>query len=535
MKTVTKIILGASALLLVIVIAGTVVFLYGLKDTIHESLRQTDMSSEFIRTADKDIEIDENEVPGLDAIPKDSVKLAVANGRVLKLKDSSVIARDDSGLVAIKNGGVKKLKDNGEIELIDGSKLELENNNGEITLQDSSGKISPLRMEFRDTAVVTMSDSAAQAFRRKTITSYRDSVIAAYQDSLVAAKLDSVEKENKKHEWKLKGKKISIAITGVDSRIGVGMKHADANHVMNIYLETGTVEIISVPRGTKADAGFGDTTNNDYLANVRSNKGRRAYLKELSRISRVKHIKYYLEFGFSQAIGLLELMGYKENAVQMLRMLRSRKAFGSGDHQRSYNQGQFIRQMLLHIFPGLDDLQAEFIFRSGLLLVETNLNVRILKEIRSRLKSKGFPHGPEDVIVRARPRYGHDYIDYDFTDDISRGSLYNMVSKTAEKLGLDEKPHDNEDAEALALQKLDRILSAARKDTLRNPAMVIKKLKVAFEQKAWFQLSDKKLRARYRDEICYVLSNAYRKLKKYSEARNIEKSLAEEIKYFREK
>jgi len=125
------------------------------------------------------------------------------------------------------------------------------------------------------------------------------------------------------------GRVINIMVTGIDSRLGDNMAHADANHVLRFFLDSGLVEIISIPRDTPADAGFDDTTGFNRLTNVRANRGRRTYLNTVSKIAGISSIDYYVEFGFSQAIGLLELLGYKDNASSTLRVLRSRQAYSS--------------------------------------------------------------------------------------------------------------------------------------------------------------------------------------------------------------
>ncbi len=49
-----------------------------------------------------------------------------------------------------------------------------------------------------------------------------------------------------------------INITGLDSRMGTIGNHADANHILSVLLDSGAVEIISIPRDTPADAGLDD-------------------------------------------------------------------------------------------------------------------------------------------------------------------------------------------------------------------------------------------------------------------------------------
>ena len=527
MKTRTKVILGA---ILAIALAGAGIayhIISNLKEA-KSSLAPALMKKEMLELENIDtsqIKINIDSIPKLKNMPKDSVKMLVKDGQVMKLKDGAVLAKKDSLIVAVTHDTVKIIKDTAAIELADGAKIKV--NKGKVkVLPDTTKKqkIKSTKIVLKDTAVVLTNTKKAKEYKAKVIKEYKDSVINVYKEKQMVARLDSVNKANEKRAKMLKGQKITIVITGVDSRLGVASKHADANHVLNIWLDEGKIEIISVPRGTTADAGLEDSIQN-YLANVRSNKGRNSYLKELSRITGVRPLKYYIEFGFSQAIGLLELLGYEGDAVQKLRMLRSRKAFGSGDHQRSFNQGQFIRAILLNAFPKIDDLTADFMLRAGMLLVETNLDVATLKDIREKLLARGFPRSPDDVLLHTKPRYGHKYLAYDFTDDNSSSEFYGVVSKTAQKLGLKENPHAPEETTNIALGKLEKIMAKVSKDTLNNPEGVVKALKVPFEQRAWFQLIDRETRRRYRNDICRLLANAYQRIGKSADAANVNKVL----------
>ena len=48
------------------------------------------------------------------------------------------------------------------------------------------------------------------------------------------------------------GRVISVLITGIDSRLGEKTARADANHLVRFFLDSGCVEVISVPRSTYA-------------------------------------------------------------------------------------------------------------------------------------------------------------------------------------------------------------------------------------------------------------------------------------------
>ncbi|MGA1308141.1 MAG: hypothetical protein ACO30M_09665, partial [Candidatus Kapaibacteriota bacterium] len=140
-------------------------------------------------------------------------------------------------------------------------------------------------------------------------------------------------------------RRVNIAIIGVDARMGTVSKRADANHILSIVPDSGYIEIISIPRDTPANAGMTDSTQNK-LTIVHAMRGTKAYLQEAAKIAKVGPIKYWIQLGFSQAIGIIELLGQRDSK-STLQVLRSRKGLGGDDYQRCFNQGQYIRQMLL--------------------------------------------------------------------------------------------------------------------------------------------------------------------------------------------
>lgn len=183
-----------------------------------------------------------------------------------------------------------------------------------------------------------------------------------------------------------RGRVVNMLVTGVDARMGEGGGRADANHLVRFFLDSGCVEIISIPRGTAADAGFPDTSTFNMLANVRTARGQSGYFKAVAEIAGVPKVDYWVEFGFSQALGLLELIGYRDNASSTLRVLRSRKAYATGDYQRTYNQGQFIRQALLRTFDKTDDFLGQLAMRAAINRLESLVDCVRTRESRHVLR-----------------------------------------------------------------------------------------------------------------------------------------------------
>lgn len=312
------------------------------------------------------------------------------------------------------------------------------------------------------------------------------------------------------------GKVINVMVTGIDSRLGDPMGHADANHLMRFWLDSGCVEIISIPRDTYFDAGFEDSTGLNKLTNVRANRGRSAYLKAVCEIVGVPKIDYYVEFGFSQAIGLLELLGYKANASGTLRVLRSRQAYSAGDFQRVYNQGQFIRQALLRNFERTDGFLGEVAIRAALLLVETNMSYSDADNILTSLRSRGFGTDNSKVWVRLKPAVISKMKVYDF-DEENVNEINKQISHKIHRLGLDSIKITEETYE----KKLAKLLDRASADSAKSPSSVVRLLKRPYDQRAWLQITDRDRRAQYRSRLCGLLSNAYTRVKNPTAAQKI--------------
>ncbi len=311
------------------------------------------------------------------------------------------------------------------------------------------------------------------------------------------------------------GRRINISVTGLDSRLGTRSNHADANHVISVLLDSGKIEIISVPRDTPADAGLDDTTGQNKLTIVRAVRGRKAYQEELARIAGVDKIHYWVEVGFSQVMGLLEFFGFRDSR-STLQVLRSRTGLGGADYQRSYNQGQFLRQMILSHFGKATGLSGEILIRAALTVVETNLTTSVVKDIIDQLEAKGFPRSDDDVIVKIRPPMFTKFKVYDFTDeDVIESLRYKIETFNEEYIG--DTLHTAPDVYSILRHRLD----LAALDSAEHPQRVINKLKIMFQQRAWLQIQEPDLRDSIRTEFGILLSDAYNKRRRPAKARQV--------------
>lgn len=319
-----------------------------------------------------------------------------------------------------------------------------------------------------------------------------------------------------------RGRVVNLLVTGVDARLGERGGRADANHLIRFFLDSGCVEIISIPRGTKADAGFPDTSNFNMLANVRTAKGQSGYFKAIAEIAGVPKVDYFVEFGFSQALGLLELMGYRDNASSTLRVLRSRKAYATGDYQRSYNQGQFIRQAMLRTVDKTDDLLGQLALRAALAIVETNLDYETTQGILTSLRQRGFSAAAKDRIwVRVKPEDISQFQVFDF-DSAKVGELDRQISRRVDHTIPDSARVTSESVE----QRLGRMIGKAAADSARSAASVIRLLQTPYQQRAWMQVGNRTVRHGYRDRICGLLIASYQRVGRPEDAKRVEAFLA---------
>lgn len=350
------------------------------------------------------------------------------------------------------------------------------------------------------------------------------------KDTIAVQKIDSIKKDSvakiltdstilgiRKDFPMPSGRVVNVLITGIDSRLGQKSARADANHVVRFFLDSGCIEIISIPRGTFAMIRKGDTSGGNIIANVRSIFGQERYIREVTKIAKVKSIDYYIEFGFSQAMGIIELLGYKDNAASTLRVLRSRKAFSTGDHQRSYNQGQFIRQAILKVFDQTDDLVGKVGIRAALALANTNLSYDATNYLLDEVRKHGFSSmGHERIWVRMKPNY------------LSQMKHLNFDSANVEQLesGIEKRVKgmlegDRKTPEGYA-KRLQNLVKKAAVDSAKNPARVINALAFPFQQKAWMQVKDKQERVQLRNRICTLLIDAFNRTNKTVDAKTVQ-------------
>jgi len=384
-----------------------------------------------------------------------------------------------------------------------------------VGCSDENSKKGPEQVQVQDPTSQGMVQDTLSKTGKDTIQA--KAVDTAKKDSSASVLTDSTILGIRKDFPMPSGRVINILITGIDSRLGQKSARADANHVVRFFLDSGCIEIISIPRGTFSLIRKGDTAGGNIIANVRSIFGQQRYIKEITKIAKIKSVDYFIEFGFSQAMGIIELLGYSDNAASTLRVLRSRKAFTTGDHQRSFNQGQFIRQAILKVFDRTDDMMGKVGIRAALALANTNLSYDATSYLLGELRKHGFSSPTHDRIwVRMKPNY------------LSQMKHFNFDSSNVQTLeaGIEKKVKgmlegDRKTPEGYA-KKLQALVRKAAADSAKNPAKVINALAFPYQQKAWMQVKDKQERAQVRDRICTLLINAFYKTNKPVDAKTVQ-------------
>lgn len=384
-----------------------------------------------------------------------------------------------------------------------------------VGCSDDNSKKGPEQVQTQDSKSQSMAQDTLSKEGKDTVQA--KAVDTTKKDSTSAVLTDSTILGIRKDFPMPSGRVINVLITGIDSRLGQKSARADANHVVRFFLDSGCIEIISIPRGTFSLIRKGDTAGGNIIANVRSIFGQQRYIKEITKIAKIKSVDYFIEFGFSQAMGIIELLGYSDNAASTLRVLRSRKAFNTGDHQRSFNQGQFIRQAILKVFDRTDGMMGKVGIRAALALANTNLSYDATSYLLGELRKNGFSSSTHDRIwVRMKPNY------------LSQMKHFNFDSSNVQTLeaGIEKKVKgmlegDRKTPEGYS-KKLQALVRKAAADSAKNPAKVINALAFPYQQKAWIQVKDKKERALVRDRICNLLIDAFYRTNKPIDAKTVQ-------------
>jgi hypothetical protein len=314
----------------------------------------------------------------------------------------------------------------------------------------------------------------------------------------------------------IRGRLINILIIGIDSRLSVRDARADALHLVTVNPDSAVIEIMSIPRDTYCDLGYPDTTSFNIIANAKL-PGNGNLMKKVGELTKRGTVKYYIEVGFSQAMGILEILGYKE-PVKTLQFLRTRRTLAGGDIQRAHNQALFLRQNLIDKFPLMTGATGDVIISAGLNFVTTNLTREFCLGLVYSLEQRGFPsHRSDAVRLRLLPGYNIRLKEM-VADSVT---IHRTLAKVEHSLG------ENGSGGRDVLTFLRNVNRKAAADSAR-PGKVIHRIGRLVEQRAWLQIRDVETRIGVRDTMMSMLERAYRKVGKQDEADRVAASLEAE-------
>jgi anionic cell wall polymer biosynthesis LytR-Cps2A-Psr (LCP) family protein len=316
---------------------------------------------------------------------------------------------------------------------------------------------------------------------------------------------------------------VNILVVGLDNRLASNDNHADAIHLISIHTKDSVgVVITSVPRGTEAP-GYGIEDDLAFMANVRALRGRKTFMKAISKLTG-KKIDYYVEVTFSQVMGVLELLGYKDPATA-LQFLRHRKTYALGDVQRSFNQGKFIRTQMIRRGDMLSGATGNLLIRMGLGMVDTDLDFETVESLVYVLKHANALD-EQHITQTMRPKVNLarlDSVAVPEPDEVA-GVVNKLVRRTGDQI--DDLGRYN------PYPKLHEIVTHA--SAQKNGRAVLAILEPVYEQKAWLQVQERPERRELRDKIEDLMVNAYIETKKPEKAATVQKYMADERKAFSE-
>ncbi|MCZ7556291.1 MAG: hypothetical protein M5R41_07820 [Bacteroidia bacterium] len=276
---------------------------------------------------------------------------------------------------------------------------------------------------------------------------------------------------------------LDVLLIGTDNRIGERRGRADALQLISIDIDTRSLTIMGIPRGTPTDLGY-DSAAWNILANVLPLRGREALLRRVAHLTGRDSIRYWMEFGFSDAMGVLEILGYRD-PDRDVRMLRRREGYRYGDHTRSYVQASFIGNSLRRVLPLLGEAMGELVISQGLQIVKSNLNIEQCHGLALLLRDAGVAERPELIHVRVLSPYDRHLA----RDARGAGPIRSQIPA----------------ARVNAERRIALLLARAARATEGDAVQL---LWTPFQQHVWLQVPDQRRRRTVRDEMAGRLITA---------------------------
>ena len=316
--------------------------------------------------------------------------------------------------------------------------------------------------------------------------------------------------------------KIDILILGLDGRRGQKNRRSDAIHCMTLYAYEGKINITSIPRGTMSEKIM---EGEDIIANSFSIGGKELTIECVEEYLELR-VDYYIIVGFSEAEAIFEKLGY--DGEKTLQVLRSRKAYGIGDPQRSHNQAFFIASEIMRNFPYFKEYPT--VGRALIFVLHEIVETNMPFELMVQLSDIYIETGIREINLFMKPKSHMDQVkDIVITPD----TVNAILKEQKERLKLHDEAMENieetieKDAPPMS-QYLAGVINYNRQFLGKDDRKIISKNLIKFEQHLWYQVNSDTLSEKLHFEFVELIYQAYFNLMEYDNAREIAQSFMDE-------
>lgn len=268
--------------------------------------------------------------------------------------------------------------------------------------------------------------------------------------------------------------KINILLLGLDGRKGDKNPRCDSIQLISFNFDQNKILITSIPRGTEFTTQVPDVgKQTNYLSNWCHYLGADFAAKAVEKITGIKP-DYTVKLGFSQTLGIFRAVNLPTNPT--LQFLRNR-SYGIGDWQRSRNQAQFIKDMILahsEEITKLPNLLKYLVYK----MIETDMLFEEALSLFNKITSTAIFKNPDNIELATIP---------------------NPAGKLKELHFEESKYKDSDwqnDKEFLAFQDnlekyIENIVNRAQKlIEAKNYTAVYQLIKTPFNQEIWQQIEN---------------------------------------------
>ncbi|MBN1572683.1 MAG: LCP family protein [Deltaproteobacteria bacterium] len=317
-------------------------------------------------------------------------------------------------------------------------------------------------------------------------------------------------------------KKVDILILGLDGRRGQKNRRSDAIHCFTLYPYQGKIKIVSIPRGTMSEKIM---EGKEIIANTYSLGGKELTIESVEEYLDLK-VDYYVIVGFSEAQAIFEKLGY--NGEKTLQVLRSRKAYGIGDPQRSHNQALFMANEIMRNYPYFKKYPT--VGRALLFVAHEIVDTNMPFEVMVQITDLYLENGIKEMTLAMKPQNHEKQVkDISITPETVDSVLRDqkkMLDKCEEAVENIEETKE-EDAPPMS-QYLAGLINYNKRYLGKDDRGIISRNGIKYEQHLWYQVENEKLSEKLHFEFTELMYQAHFNLGEYKQARSIAQSFMDE-------